>query len=261
MKPPPDATKSKPETEGWKKLHFKIEGAFVMNIARNLWAEGEEIKGLKLLVEGLHGMTEGIAIEILSGKLKLVGWNSEIHTEHDNATTDNRGLPLPQSFVEVIRKKEERFEREKREHDSLADTVVRRLDVTEEACIGQDNPGVNLLQDMESIVGPPREHIRNPVPTAEYLKWDCGWLSPNGDFYGCRYHEHISLSQELVEKLSLNKPHIGDIDSLGWIKLQSDEWLYPWKSIEGDEPISQPQITTLFDWHGAKKKELKDWMK
>jgi hypothetical protein len=261
MKPPPVVIRKSDSTEGWKTVHFKIEGAFVMNIARNLWAEGEEIKGLKLLVEGLHGMTEGLALEILTGKQKLVGWDSEIRMEPDNATKDNRGIPLPQSFVEVIRNKEKRFEKEKEEHDSLADEVVRRVDAIEDACLESESPGKNLLVDMESLMGPPRPHIKDPKPTTEFIKWDCGWLSPSGDFYGCHYAEHISLSHTLEDKIGFKRPAVGDIDRIGWIKLQCDDWMNPFRFLEEGGVVTQSQITTLFDWHTAKKKELSDWMK
>jgi hypothetical protein len=65
----------------WKELHFSITGEFITEHSRNLMIEGEWAQALKLLTECLYqdtpeghiGITLEQAIDILSGRRKLVG--------------------------------------------------------------------------------------------------------------------------------------------------------------------------------------------
>ncbi len=54
---------------------FKIDGEWLTEHARNLVREGRWDHAMRTLVEGLHGMTNDIAITILKGDAKLVGVN------------------------------------------------------------------------------------------------------------------------------------------------------------------------------------------
>ncbi|AFU86724.1 hypothetical protein D869_gp190 [Caulobacter phage CcrRogue] len=58
-------------------LSFRIEGAALVERARDRVIEGAWEHGLRILVEGLHGMTYEIAIDILMGKYTLGGWSSD----------------------------------------------------------------------------------------------------------------------------------------------------------------------------------------
>ncbi|AXQ68438.1 hypothetical protein HOT99_gp179 [Caulobacter phage CcrBL10] len=58
-------------------LSFRIEGAALVERARDRVIEGNWEHGLRILVEGLHGMTYDYAIDILRGKYTLGGWSSD----------------------------------------------------------------------------------------------------------------------------------------------------------------------------------------
>uniref|UniRef100_A0AB74UIL5 PEP-utilising enzyme mobile domain-containing protein n=1 Tax=Caulobacter phage BL57 TaxID=3348355 RepID=A0AB74UIL5_9VIRU len=58
-------------------LSFRIEGAALVERARDRVIEGNWEHGLRILVEGLHGMSYELAIDILLGKHTLGGWSSD----------------------------------------------------------------------------------------------------------------------------------------------------------------------------------------
>ena len=76
-------------------LHFNIDGGYIAEIARSRVIEGNWQHGLKILVEGLEGMTYDLAISILSGEKTLVG-----------STADEAGIDIvdsPDSDKQIAR--------------------------------------------------------------------------------------------------------------------------------------------------------------
>jgi hypothetical protein len=74
---------------------FQVDGAFITDLARDMWTEGDKPqKAINLLVNGYSGMTEEVAIKILTGKLKLVGINEKTKAVEDNATHAPNGNKL-----------------------------------------------------------------------------------------------------------------------------------------------------------------------
>src|SRR3990170_984321 len=100
--------------------HFHVDSEFIMNIARNLWAEGASSKAVKMLLEGFAGITEGIALDILTGKKRLSGWDSKVKLLPDSATKDDRGLLLPKSLSEAFKSKEDAIVSAKKETQEIA---------------------------------------------------------------------------------------------------------------------------------------------
>lgn len=227
-------------------LHFTITGEFLTAISRNLWAEGACSKALRMLIHGLHGFTEENALAVLTGRKKLVGENT-LQLVKDNAKTDNRGLKLPRSVAEMARLKDSEIESLRREKNEIVSGVSERFDRIEKDVL-ESCGDFDLMDKLQDSVGPGY----SPKPTKDFLKWENGWLSPDGNFYGCGYQRHIALAEDLGLEGTA-------IEDAGWIKLQNGGWLYPFYLKK--QGVKQAQIDTLFDWHQTNKVEMKSWMK
>lgn len=66
-------------------VHFSVEGGFLTNFVRSKFVEDTPKKAVHTLMESLPGMPEDLAIEIITGKKKLVGIN-DLYLEDDNET-------------------------------------------------------------------------------------------------------------------------------------------------------------------------------
>lgn len=230
------------ETSG--ALCFKVQGEFVCARARNLWAEGEGVKAINVLVKGIVGMGEGLSIEILCGRKLLTGWNSKLTLIDDDADTDDRGLPLPKSAAHLLLKKDDDLKAEKADHRKTIDELL----------LGRSRRGSerlipNVPTRVEDDPPPPP-----PSPTIVYLDWSSGWLSPDGKFYGCQYQGHRYLASNLDQEGERG------LELKGWLKLQSNKWWEPWKYQEAGGKIPQAQLDVLFDWHKSKDQKLEEWM-
>ena len=86
------------------KMCFKIYGEDLVRLARSIWADDRRPdKALRIMVEGLMGMTEEIAVSILTGKKTLKGCSSDpkgVFMVDDDATETEHGNPL--SLYEMI---------------------------------------------------------------------------------------------------------------------------------------------------------------
>lgn len=227
-------------------LHFRISGEFITRHSRRLWAEGSAALALKTLVTGLCGMTEAIALDILTGHKKLVGWNSRIKLQNDNAVTDDRGVKLPRSLQEVLLKKDQDLEKEQREHFATSSAAAETLTRLEDAVLDPRASAGDLstMEAVAEVIGPDPK----PVPTTAWNDWTCGWLTPEGLFYGCEYGGH----QALCEKLGEDSFHI---ERRGWMKLQRREWIYV-----GRMPLRQKQMDALQDWSEATGKPIPKYL-
>lgn len=239
--------------------HFSVTGEFVTRIARNLWAEGEHAKAIRLLVNGVQGFAECMALDVVSGRKKLVGTN-DLKLVKDSAKTDDRGLVLPKSASDAFTQNRADLTAAKREANEIAAAASQRFDDVEDA-IMDDADRISVNRTAEERIAEHWERVGDamgltskPEPTTEFEKWDAGWLSPGGKFYGCKYRGHIGLA----EHLGSSEPQLEDG---GWIKLQTDIWIHPWLYSERlGGHITQQQLDTLFEWHQKKGKKLSGWM-
>jgi len=78
-------------------VHFSVTGEAMTSLFRDFWVEGRHHFAITGLLEGLHGMTEEIAIAIVTGQMKLTGVD-ELGLEEDNESTHS-GIPLSLDYA------------------------------------------------------------------------------------------------------------------------------------------------------------------
>lgn len=84
--------------------------------------------------------------------------------------------------------------------------------------------------------------------------WNSGWLSPNGELYGCPDYDHINFSDRLVKYLNLSGTNSDRIlETNGYIKFSCGRWLY----MEKDFTPTIAQLETILKWNKEKNKSLK----
>jgi hypothetical protein len=237
-------------------LHFRIQGEWITEKCRNLWAEGEATKALNILVDGVHGMTEAIALEILCGRKKLSGWDSKIRLVNDNAKVDDRGIPLPKSVAHLFKKKDRQLQSAMEDHQETVKKVLeQREEENAEAFRDAARPfSRSMRRAAEERKAEEEKPFEPPQPTTAWGMYRSGWLSPDGKFYGCEYTGHRSLVSDL------DKGGERALEETGWIKLSVGHWFSPWKFLEANGKITQAQLDTLFDWHQHQEQKMEYWM-
>lgn len=84
--------------------------------------------------------------------------------------------------------------------------------------------------------------------------WNSGWLSPNGELYGCPDYDHINFSDRLVKYLNLSGTNSDRIlETNGYIKFSCGRWLY----MEKDFTPTIAQLETILKWNKERNKSLK----
>jgi len=114
----------------------------------------------------------------------------------------------------------------------------------------RDNKKKNPEFKVESIV------ILAPIIDGKKSS-ECGWVDPNGDFYGCAYGGHINLAERVVTHVLKLSGHVDNnqqmnnnseaaLENSGWLKIgRSGNNVY---FLKGKKPVTQPQLDTTFDW-------------
>lgn len=116
---PTDApAQPKPDAKGRMTVHFDVSGRFVTKTARDMWAGDEEAHAIGVLVEGMNGMTEKIALDILEGRKILSGWNDKVELLDDNE-------PMP-TFDQIIEKKQNYYEQAFKNYSELLVSIRSR---------------------------------------------------------------------------------------------------------------------------------------
>jgi hypothetical protein len=83
-----------------------------------------------------------------------------------------------------------------------------------------------------------------PEPTTDFVDTTNGWLSPEGVFYECQYHEHDWYAHIL-------RGDNGDrIEYMGWIALRGSYW-DPGSPGRRKRGITQAQYNTIAAWYQA----------
>jgi len=234
--------KKKTEPEG-RKVYFRVHGDFITGLARNLWAEEDVGKAIRLLVQGVTNMDEGTAVMICTGHFKLDGVN-DLQLLPDNAKEDGRGLPLL-SLRETANRLRQKIA-DARNNERMA---IKNLAKFAEAWGGPIAEKVvqwNVLRQIEEQVEKTLP-APNPVPERLFKDWVCGWVDPDGRFYGCSYMEHVSIAERLgATEYQLEKA--------GWVKI-SDAF-----TLMGERPPTDMQKKTVANHHRVHDRELPFWL-
>ncbi len=94
-------TKTKKKSKvGSGVLHFSVDGDFLTETARDTWVSDLPKKAVEILVVGLIGMPQDLAIEIITGKKKLVGNSNDGITVEDDNVTEVCGIGLSVETME-----------------------------------------------------------------------------------------------------------------------------------------------------------------
>lgn len=82
-------------------------------------------------------------------------------------------------------------------------------------------------------------------------KKEYGYVDREGNFYGCPYHGHLELADELC------KDSEEGLEKAGWLSLKSHMGKYIWFYL-ADRPMypSQKQWDFVFDWCRANDQEF-----
>lgn len=85
-------------------VHFTVDGDFITDTARRLWAEEDEPEKALRILRCMHGITEGQILDVLEGRSKLVGdSDSGIKLEPDTHT----GKTAEQLFAKMRAERDE----------------------------------------------------------------------------------------------------------------------------------------------------------
>lgn len=224
-------------------VHFIITGEFVTERSRALWTEGYPDKAIKLLTEGLEGMTESVAIQILTGKKKLTGASvcdredcsmpqckeyDPVALESDNT----KGLPSTEQAFALMRKKPADAAVEAQERTAASreaadrDVVGRYMGIKRYYGIPLDPSVVppGMAEGAEKMLKAMTEPLPDtPVDPDDFTQLE-GWLSPDGKWYSCEYGYHGQLAHRL---LLMTGEDLRDLeaekalDERGWMKVHN----------------------------------------
>lgn len=106
-----------------------------------------------------------------------------------------------------------------------------------------------------------------------------GYIDPNGRFYMCKFSEHVSIADKLVDqyygysknrkrKISKSQREFSApfnaqqfLEEHGWMHISDGKWVNAWLWLGKD--ISQRQLDSVFDWAVANfktKSNFPDWV-
>jgi len=250
-------------------VSFSISGEWLTNQVRSLWAaEGEPLKALLVLRDGLPTMEEQDRLAILIGKKKLVGDN-EVELVDDDAT-EIYGEPLSMDAVLQQQDNTAEVEQWKDLYQIATYDVVRVAspigmieiprwrasayragnvtidDIPYEECAKTAEPNTPWLK---------KEEEEDPKPEAtDTIDHHSGWLSTEGRFYSCGWMEHLWLLSRLGQDDL-------EAEKVGWIKISGQ---YAWSHYHlhgtGRKP-TQRQIDMVFDWCVENQHDLPHWLR
>lgn len=251
-------------------VHFVVEGEFLTNLARQLWAdEGEPGKALNILTAAFPTMKRSDIFAIIVGEKKLIGDSSKgCELVTDDATESSFGNSLSlevvlSHFKEKLEDREDWIQMatgntfKTASPEGLVAIPSRRRKAYRDGKITLDGIPYKKIDTYipESIrtlkSDPiPLDTVPDPKPKPKYtIDYLHGWLSPDGKFYSCEYMGHIRLA----DLLGFDEPQL---EKQQWIKIQSGDCVAP----ESGYP-SQSQRDLLFDWYRARNEELPWWLK
>jgi len=275
------------------KMAFVITGEFLTDHSRNMWIEGKPDRGISTLVDGLEGITQDQAIQICTGKAKLIGDSHRGMDIVPDNETEHHGINLL-TLSQMLEKQRKALENKTDEYNDLnspgvyiaspwglievpsrikyklADGKISWDDSffddyrTEYDLSGtnKDNYATKCsindsIQENESKVETDDEEPPKPDSSLSALN---AWVDRKGKFYPCQYYaKHMYVAELLgYEERQLEK--------LGWMKI-SDSKDFAAMQYEGrhdfmlgDKPATQAQKNTCYAWAEKHGRKVPDWI-
>lgn len=121
--------------------------------------------------------------------------------------------------------------------------------------------GMDLLVDYKLAQNNADEARGDKVFAEDILNciWNSGWLSPNGEFYGCPDLAHVAFTEKLCKHLEIQGVD-GNYDRAlelkGWIKFSSGRWLY----FKDDLVPTKRQLKVISTWLNERAKDTKVYL-
>lgn len=258
-----------------KTINFKIDGDWLTDHVRCLWAEEACDKAMSTLDAAFPDMSEEKRIAICTGKTKLSGCD-EMCLEKDDAAMSSHGLPLlspiqmlikaqatieakKKEFNDFVREVNEAREREEDEEEvekydfrtrkltakgeRINEEIERRLGIKTALMVADPR----LAAAHEAIFNPPTE---KPVQD-KALDGKSGWIRPDGAFFACAYMGHVNLADRLGSTE-------GKMEQT-WVKIQSNALLTHIGLNDfrlPDRGVTQAQFNTMDKWCTKHKRKL-----
>lgn len=254
-----------------KKLVFTVKGKFLVNLARQLWAdENNPEKAVNILKSAFPDMGDALIFAVLTGDKTLRG-DSDVGIDviDDNATLSPCGNPL--GLEEVFGRFQKHSEDMKNQLQFVAGMVAfvpspKGPVVVPRRCTERNlTNGVCSLKDGIDLEDIPHrkatKHDRRnallasekektswaPLPATNGITTNNGWLSPKGKFHPCGYGEHLKLACHLAGTANGER----DLEQQNWVKVQENQFLWDYS---GRFRPTQRQLDAVYDW--CREKQL-----
>lgn len=182
--------------------------------------------------------------------------------------------------------------------DEMVDTLVQQMldeeedereataeddDATDTAAdLMTGDPLASLMAHAESMLGAAGvgtlkammgeyDEESKPVPDPT-LADESGWITPDGDFYGCAYHEHGALARRLLIHTAGVDMDADDApdpeqegDRRGWVRIQKSALgmgttIMHGRSLAGGRGATPKQVRTVMDWCAKHKQPFPSWI-
>lgn len=270
---------------------FVITGEFITEHARALWREEDPSKGLAFLQTSIHELTEIQCLDILEGRSKLTGSSRDedgVRLEKDAAEQPNLRDVLKRMKAELDEAQDERADALQMLNDDTVgvasvsglrmvpqrktDSNFGRMPTLKAGYDFEDTPDRNpedkplylYRRTTSSYVERAKGWQKRaeadkpepkPVPPTpdNKITSDTGWLSPKGEFYGCRYGQHNATAWAL-------DLHPNEMDKAGWIRCTTVDGKETWFTHEHDA-ITDVQKEMITAYCAEKTIELPWWLR
>ncbi|TAL42462.1 MAG: hypothetical protein EPN91_08765 [Salinibacterium sp.] len=285
---------SKVETSGT--VHFSVQGEFITDTARRLWAEeGEQERALRIL-RCMQGITEQQILDVLEGRSQLVGWSDSpegIQLKSDK----HKGVTLEEQFKKLKGEryefddqpkdikskrstrtgnppKKQRIYRKMKDSGGISRPKLKRFESSMEGIARMADPGDTNKgflpaeterereereeKEREEKEEEARQYAKANLVVSDTITGDTGWLSPEGKFYPCGYSEHARV----IWALGLcGHPQMHGAHPAGWVRLgMNGSEPYVHDAHDSPDPPTKAQKDLISAFCKKRKIKLPWWL-
>lgn len=257
-----------------KSLHFSVDGEFITERARELYATEGCRKAYRFLSAAFPKMNKQLKNKICSGKLKMVGVDV-LTLEKDNSKISLSGESLKNPKIKTNRKPRS-LNKPRSIRKSSIDAAILKLQICNAANEGilksgrsvmveprmLDHLDIKELKELADCIPAQtdkslfKEVPKLPKPKPDLsLKSIAGWIRPDGKLFPCSHFEHIQLAYALgFEGYDIEKT---------WVKFQKvhcyDCFFRPTRGITQSQLNTMDRLCAI---HNIKLPDTIDnWMK